>query len=131
MPIAHAIGFIVLAYCLFPAASLFNHSCAPNMELQRNGRAYTFHAKEDVALGAELNVTYLGQNVSQLGFRERQDRLLVSDIVSQSTARLVIPLVWLGFYMLVLSMHKRGCRSIIRAIESCYNFIHAIFLSFE
>ncbi|KIM28859.1 hypothetical protein M408DRAFT_69074 [Serendipita vermifera MAFF 305830] len=70
-------GDELFAYCLYPAASLFNHSCSPNLLRHRNGRTSSYCTKEDVANGSELCVSYL-KGATHLSFQERQERLLVS-----------------------------------------------------
>ncbi|KAJ4335413.1 Histone-lysine N-methyltransferase set-6 [Ascochyta clinopodiicola] len=52
----------------WPAASYFNHSCGPNVEKNRQGRAWLFSAGTDIEKGDELNITYLS------GEERKQDR---------------------------------------------------------
>lgn len=66
----------LFAYCMYPTASYFNHSCAPNLSKERIGREYVFKAAREIPEKAELNVSYLGGAEKTLGFRERQERLL-------------------------------------------------------
>jgi SET domain len=71
-------GEELFAYCMYPPASLFNHSCHPNILKERTGRIYQFRASGDLALGTELNVSYLGKAESELSWQGRQEILLVS-----------------------------------------------------
>lgn len=59
----------------WPGASYFNHSCNPNVEKQRQGRAWTFTAGRDIARGDELCITYLSGEERKLGREERMARL--------------------------------------------------------
>ena len=88
-------GDELFAYCLYPTASYFNHSCTPNVTQRRLGRTYSFHVKDNVALGDELNVSYLGEAVSKLSFQERQKKLLVS-VVYHHLIVLLIPFISLA-----------------------------------
>lgn len=71
-------GHELLAYCLYPAASYFNHSCEPNIYKERDGRAYHFRVKTDLAAGEELTVSYLGDAEKTLDWKQRGEKLLVS-----------------------------------------------------
>ncbi len=52
-------GSEFFGYGCWPAASYFNHSCAPNIEKNREGRVWYFRAGTDIEKGEELNITYL------------------------------------------------------------------------
>jgi hypothetical protein len=71
-------GHELFAYCLYPIASYFNHSCEPNIAKDQIGRMYEFRAKGEIAPTEELNVSYLGVAGETLGYKERQQKLLVS-----------------------------------------------------
>ena len=75
-------GEELLAYCLYPPASFFNHSCAPNISKERIGRAYEFRTCDNLAFGSELSVSYLGKAESEMNWQRRQEKLLVSPIYS-------------------------------------------------
>lgn len=60
---------------IWPEASYWNHSCAPNVRKRRDGRYWQFWAERDVRKGEELCITYLGGEEWELGFRERKARL--------------------------------------------------------
>jgi len=72
------VGEELFAYCMYPQASLFNHSCDPNVSKERIGRVYQFRASNNLPLGSELNVNYLGKLESELSWQGRQEILLVS-----------------------------------------------------
>lgn len=59
----------------WPAASYFNHSCGPNIEKRREGRAWYFTAGTDIKQGEELNITYLSGEERKLSRAERMQRL--------------------------------------------------------
>lgn len=59
----------------WPGASYFNHSCNPNVEKQRQGRAWMFTAGRDIAVGEELCITYLSGEERKLSREERMSRL--------------------------------------------------------
>lgn len=58
--VAEEPGSEVLGYGLWPAASYWNHSCAPNVRKRREGREWVFWAARDVECGEELCISYLG-----------------------------------------------------------------------
>jgi len=60
---------------VWPEASFFNHSCAPNVAKRRIGRAWEFLADTDVADGGELCISYLGGEEREMNLQERQTRL--------------------------------------------------------
>jgi hypothetical protein len=64
-----------LGWGIWPEASFFNHSCAPNMRKARDGRVWRFWTSRDVQEGEELCITYLGGEEAELGFGQRQERL--------------------------------------------------------
>ncbi|KAL0936802.1 uncharacterized protein CTRU02_209017 [Colletotrichum truncatum] len=53
-------GSEFFGYGCWPSASYFNHSCGPNIEKVRDGRAWEFRAGKDIEMGEEINITYLG-----------------------------------------------------------------------
>ncbi|WYZ38167.1 hypothetical protein EsH8_III_000081 [Colletotrichum jinshuiense] len=53
-------GSELFGYGCWPAASYFNHSCDPNIEKRREGRAWEFRAARDIRKGEEMCITYLG-----------------------------------------------------------------------
>jgi hypothetical protein len=71
-------GQELFAYCMYPSASYFNHSCEPNTTKERVGRVYQFKAKGNIPKGSELNVSYLGGAEDTLNVIQRRKRLLVS-----------------------------------------------------
>ncbi|KAH7092407.1 hypothetical protein FB567DRAFT_237269 [Paraphoma chrysanthemicola] len=68
-------GSEFFGYGCWPAASYFNHSCAPNVEKRRVGRAWEFRAGRDVARGDELCITYLSGEERRLSRGNRMVRL--------------------------------------------------------
>ncbi len=60
---------------IWPEASYWNHSCAPNVEKERVGRRWRFWAKRDVKRGEELCITYLGGEEQDIGVRKRREAL--------------------------------------------------------
>lgn len=70
-----ATGSECLGYALWPSASYFNHSCAPNVHKQRNGRTWKFWAQENVEPGQELCITYLGGDEKEMSRGERVEKL--------------------------------------------------------
>jgi hypothetical protein len=79
-----------LGYGVWGAASLFNHSCAPNVGKARgcrttatngvqdegsDGRTWTFWTTRDVAEGEELCISYLGGDEDVFDVCQRWDRL--------------------------------------------------------
>jgi hypothetical protein len=68
-------GSEFFGYGCWPAASYFNHSCAPNVEKQRKGRAWEFRAGKDIKAGEGLNITYLSGEERRLSRGKRMDRL--------------------------------------------------------
>ena len=49
-----------LGWGVWPSASYFNHSCAPNLRKERHGRTWLFYASGDVEPGDELCKSNLG-----------------------------------------------------------------------
>ncbi|CBX91445.1 hypothetical protein IAQ61_010795 [Plenodomus lingam] len=68
-------GSEFFGYGCWPAASYFNHSCHPNVEKQRDGRAWTFRARRAIAKGDELCITYLSGEERKLSRAKRMLRL--------------------------------------------------------
>lgn len=68
-------GSECLGYGLWPAASYFNHSCAPNVRKRRTGNMWQFWADTDVEAGQELCITYLGGDEKDMSREERLAKL--------------------------------------------------------
>lgn len=68
-------GSELLGWALYPEASLFNHSCAPNVRKVRDGRRWKFWSNRDVAEGEEMCITYLGGDERNMNVDERQEKL--------------------------------------------------------
>lgn len=64
-------GSEFFGYGCWPAASYFNHSCAPNVEKTREGRVWFFVAGSDIRCGDELNITYLSGEERKLSREKR------------------------------------------------------------
>lgn len=64
-----------LGYGVWPEASFFNHSCAPNVSKKRVGRQWTFTTSRDIAEGEELCITYLGGDERDFDVQGRRKRL--------------------------------------------------------
>jgi len=64
-----------MGYSLYPEASYFNHSCSPNITKHRNGNCWEFLAAEDIRLGEQCCITYLGGDEKDLKVEERRARL--------------------------------------------------------
>lgn len=58
-------------YGCWPAASYFNHSCAPTIEKSREGRVFNFRAARDIAKGEELSITYLSSEERKMSRGQR------------------------------------------------------------
>lgn len=52
-------GSEFFGYGCWPAASYFNHSCAPNVNKRREARQWIFSAARDIGRGEEICITYL------------------------------------------------------------------------
>ncbi|KAF2822708.1 SET domain-containing protein [Ophiobolus disseminans] len=68
-------GSEFFGYGCWPAASYFNHSCAPNIEKRRGGRAWEFRTGKNVKKGEELNITYLSGEERKLTRGKRMQTL--------------------------------------------------------
>jgi hypothetical protein len=68
-------GSEYFGYGCWPAASYFNHSCGPNVEKRREGRAWSFRAGRDIRSGEELCITYLSGQERQSSREERKKML--------------------------------------------------------
>ncbi|TQN63901.1 putative protein lysine methyltransferase SET6, partial [Colletotrichum shisoi] len=68
-------GSELFGFGCWPAASYFNHSCGPNVEKKRVGRAWEFRAADDVEKGEELCITYLGGEERKLSREARTSTL--------------------------------------------------------
>ncbi|KAF2110926.1 hypothetical protein BDV96DRAFT_623835 [Lophiotrema nucula] len=64
-------GSEFFGYGCWPAASYFNHSCAPNIEKQREGPVWVFRAGRDVEVEEELCITYLSGEERKLSRGKR------------------------------------------------------------
>jgi SET and MYND domain-containing protein len=64
-----------MGYGVYPAASYFNHSCAPNITKQRIGPSWIFTAARDIGPGEECCITYLGGDEKDLDVVARRARL--------------------------------------------------------
>ncbi|KAK4569547.1 Histone-lysine N-methyltransferase set-6 [Recurvomyces mirabilis] len=64
-----------MGYGIWPVASYFNHSCAPNVAKKRIGNGWVFRAAGEIAVGDECCITYLGGDEKDLDVRERRARL--------------------------------------------------------
>ena len=68
-------GSEFFGYGCWPAASYFNHSCAPNIEKKRDGRTWEFRAGRDIKRGEELCITYLSGEERKLSRGKRMETL--------------------------------------------------------
>jgi hypothetical protein len=68
-------GSEFFGYGCWPSASYFNHSCAPNVDKERDGRVWLFRAARDIEEGEQLCITYLSGQERKLG-REQRMKLL-------------------------------------------------------
>lgn len=68
-------GSEFFGYGCWPAASYFNHSCAPNVEKRRVGRVWEFRTGKEVASGEELCITYLSGEERKLSREKRMGTL--------------------------------------------------------
>lgn len=64
-----------LGYGVWPEASYFNHSCAPTVRKQRAGRSWQFIADQEIGVGEELCITYLGGEEKTLDTINRRQKL--------------------------------------------------------
>ncbi|KAF2469154.1 SET domain-containing protein [Lindgomyces ingoldianus] len=64
-------GSEFFGYGCWPAASYFNHSCAPSLEKIRVGRMWEFRAGRDIEAGEELSITYLSGEERRLSRGKR------------------------------------------------------------
>ena len=72
-----AMGAVTSGSAAFLVASLFNHSCEPNVEVvfRRNDSTATFVAARDIDQGEQLFVSYLDEG---MGLKYRQNHLRFS-----------------------------------------------------
>ncbi|PVH95981.1 SET domain-containing protein [Periconia macrospinosa] len=68
-------GSEFFGYGCWPAASYFNHSCAPTIEKNREGRVWYFRAGRDIEKGDELCITYLSGEERRLSRGKRMQIL--------------------------------------------------------
>ncbi len=68
-------GSEMFGHGIWPSASYWNHSCAPNVAKRRVGRTWEFRAMRDVPKDAELCITYLGGEERDLNKEERRTQL--------------------------------------------------------
>ncbi|KZL85579.1 protein lysine methyltransferase [Colletotrichum incanum] len=66
-------GSELFGYGCWPAASYFNHSCGPNVEKKREGRAWEFKTARNIGKGEQLCITYLGGEERKMS---RETRML-------------------------------------------------------
>jgi hypothetical protein len=71
-------GAEIFGYGVWPEASYWNHSCEPNIQKRRVGRAWEFWLRRDVKQGDELSITYLGGDEDVLDVIERRKRLMTT-----------------------------------------------------
>lgn len=68
-------GSEIMGYGVWPTASYFNHSCAPNLGKKRVGRQWVFYAVREVQAGEELSISYLGGDEDDLDTMQRRQKL--------------------------------------------------------
>lgn len=68
-------GSEFFGYGCWPAASYFNHSCMPNVDKIRVGRAWEFRSAKDVKCGEELCITYLSGEERKWSREKRMETL--------------------------------------------------------
>ncbi|RDW89756.1 hypothetical protein BP6252_01788 [Coleophoma cylindrospora] len=68
-------GSECFGYGLWPVASYWNHSCAPNVQKKRTGRMWRFWANNDIAKGQELCISYLGGDERSMEVVDRKAQL--------------------------------------------------------
>jgi len=68
-------GDEIFGFGVWPEASYWNHSCTPNVQKRRVGRAWEFWTARAIEEGEELCITYLGGEEETLNVRERRERL--------------------------------------------------------
>lgn len=68
-------GSEFFGYGVWPSASYFNHSCAPNIRRRRAGRTWIFEANSEIPAGKELQISYLSGEEATLTLAERRTRL--------------------------------------------------------
>ncbi|KAJ2905823.1 hypothetical protein MKZ38_004071 [Zalerion maritima] len=61
-----------LGCVLMLEASLFNHACAPNVAMVRDGRARYFMTARKIECSEELTISYIGERGSSMGREERR-----------------------------------------------------------
>ncbi|KAI5123491.1 hypothetical protein M0805_008860 [Coniferiporia weirii] len=65
----------MLGYGTWPAASFFNHACAPALTKRRVARRWAFVAARALEVGTECCISYIGGEGVVLGVEERRRRL--------------------------------------------------------
>jgi len=68
-------GDEIFGFGVWLEASYWNHSCTPNVQKRRVGRAWEFWTARAIGEGEELCITYLGGEEETLNVRERRERL--------------------------------------------------------
>jgi hypothetical protein len=68
-------GSECFGYGLWPIASYWNHSCAPNVQKGRRGRTWKFWASRDIMKGEELCISYLGGDERDDSLAKRKSKL--------------------------------------------------------
>lgn len=64
-----------MGYSIYPEASYFNHSCAPNVSKERVGREWRFRAAREIEEDEQLCISYLGGDERDMTVSERRSRL--------------------------------------------------------
>lgn len=64
-----------MGYAIYPSASYFNHSCAPNIAKRRVGRHWEFSAAREIPQGEQCCITYLGGDERTMDVEARRARL--------------------------------------------------------
>jgi len=67
-------GSEMFGFGVWPLASYFNHSCAPNVGKRRVGRAWEFWANAEIGQGEELCISYMGGDERDLSVLQRKTR---------------------------------------------------------
>lgn len=60
-----------LGYLLYPEASFFNHSCAPNLLKSRSGDKMVFRALQTIQQGEQLCIDYFQISAEPLAYRQK------------------------------------------------------------
>ncbi|KIW18500.1 hypothetical protein PV08_02788 [Exophiala spinifera] len=68
-------GSECFGFGVWPEASYWNHSCAPNLKKQRTGRTWTFSTNRHIKAGEELCISYLGGDERDMTTAARKEKL--------------------------------------------------------